>query len=231
LEVNNMTTTVVGPRSEKIIEEVERLEAAHIQVAQEVEELAQQVGEKEDKLSRARAAGVIEKVGRDVIAAFESELTALQNQLEEKRFALAGLDQLLAEKAEKLAAAQIADAQEALLTDQMREALAGLKENAEALDKTRATILQLLESRITALLEELEPHHQRWKDLIIERQDLYISRYKALGKSANMGDSAYHKMLKDRHAKLLSGNGQEASEVVVTLAEFLRPLVAEGRGR
>jgi hypothetical protein len=232
LEVNQImvTLTAVGPRSEALVEEIEGLQVAHTQTTEEINDLVQVVSEREDALNRTRAAGVMGEVNGDVLAAFEAELEELQNRLAEKRSVLCGLDGLLATKTAELEVAQATDAEQALLTAAMSEALAGLKENAEALDATRTTLVKSLEKGAEALLRKLMEHRDRWGRLIEERQDLYVLRYKALGSRAGIHDSAYYKMMKDRHVVLFSGDGQEVSRAR-ELAELLRPLIQQDDGR
>jgi len=218
----------LGPKSKKILAEIEELEARRVLISEEVEELADKVNDHQEKLDVARAQNAISGVHRDQVAAFEAELEELEDELAEARSTLAGLDQMLAEKRQALEEAKVADAQEALMTKNMKAALEGLEKNARALEKTRAELLQMLESGIETLLEEIQPLHRKWGELLQERERLYTQRYHALGSRAGHGDSAYYKLQKDSLVKLLEGQDLPS---VLALVELLRPLFIAKAGR
>lgn len=218
----------VGPKSEKVLAEIEELEVRRDLVSKEVDELAQEVADRRGKLDIARAQNVITGLHRDQMGAFEAELEELRDELAEARSTLAGLDQMLASKRQELQTAKVQDAQEALMTEKMEAALKGLEENGEALKKTRTDLLQALEAGAEALLEETRSLHQKWGELLREREALYTQRYHALGSRAGHGDSAYYKLQKDPLVKLFEGQDLPA---VLALVEMLRPLFIAKVGR
>lgn len=218
----------VGPRSKKLLEEIEGLESQRDLVNKEVEELAEQVDDHQGKLDRARAQGVIGGVDRDQVVSFEGELEELQGELTKARSTLAGLEQVLTSKRQELQKAQVQDAQEALITGKMKAALEGLKENGEAMGKIRADFLQALEAGAETLLGDIQPLYREWDKLLKERERLYTQRYHALGSRAGHGDSAYYKLQKDSLARLFEGQELPA---VLNLADMLRPLFIARAGR
>jgi len=218
----------LGPKSKEVLAEIKELEIKRDLVSEEVGELADKVNDHQEKLDVARAQDAIGGVHRDQVAAFEAELEELQDELTEARSTLAGLDRMLASKRQELQEAQVQDAQEALMTGKMKAALEGLKENGEALEKTRADLLQALEAGIEALLEDIQPLHREWGGLLQERERLYTQRYHALGSRAGHGDSAYYRLQKDSLARLFEGQELPA---VLNLVDMLRPLFIAKAGR
>jgi chromosome segregation ATPase len=218
----------VGARSEKVLAEIEELEVRRDLVSKEVDELAQELEARQGKLDVARAQNAISGVHRDQVVAFEGELEELRDELSEARSTLAGLDRMLASKRQELQEAQVQDAQEALMTEKMKAALEGLEENGRALEKTRAELLGALEAGIETLLEEIQPLHRKWGELLHEREGLYTQRYHALGSRAGHGDSAYYKLQKDSLARLFEGQELPA---VLNLVDMLRPLFIARAGR
>jgi len=218
----------VGAKSKEILAEIKELEAKRNLVSEEVGELAGRVNDHQEKLDITRAQGVIDGVDRDQVVTFEAELEELEDELAEAHSTLAGLDQMLASKRQELQEAQVQDAQEALMTEKMKVALEGLGGNARALEETRGDLLQVLESGVEALLEEIQPLHQKWSNLLKEREGLYAQRYAALGSRAGHGDSPYWRLEKDRLAKLFEGQDLPA---VLALVDMLRPLFIAKAGR
>lgn len=218
---------IIGERSEKLLQEIENLEANRSQMAGQEAKLAQEVEQRQAKLDMARAEGLIGRVDGDQVASFASGLGALQNRLSEVRSALAGIERMLAGKREELEEAKERDVQDALATEAMTGALAGLKKNATALKKTRAAILQTLEKGVATLLKEVSSDRERWAGLLAERRQLYIERRKALGTKATLGDDAFRRMEKDPLVGLFRADVELSS--CRELAELLEPLIVSGR--
>lgn len=216
----------IGPRSTKLLKEIEELEVTRDKAAEEEAGLSRDVTDRKKKLNLARAQGLVGKMDRDRVAAFESELEALRGQLAEKRSTLAGLDAMLAQKVEALKGAQLADAEESLATEEMAAVQKGLERNGKALEKTRAAFLKVLEAGAARLLEETAADRERWAQLIEERRELYRRRRRALGTNATMSDESFRKMEKDPLARRPFGDPGDISQAVA-LAEVLRPLSSE----
>jgi len=214
----------IGPKSTKLLKEIEDLEATRAKVAEEESGLAQAVAERQSKLDVARAQGLVGKVDQDQVRAFESELETFRANLAKAHSTLAGLDQMLTEKRQALEEAKVTDAREALTTGEMSAASRGLERNAKALEKARAAFLKALEAGAAGLLEVIAPYWREWEGLLEERKQLHAQRCKALGRSATFADDPYYKMLKDPIASHPFGDPEEIPRAV-ELARLLKPLL------
>jgi type VI protein secretion system component VasK len=220
-------TSIIGPKSKKLLKEIGRLETARNRAAEEEARLTHEVADRQGKLNVARGRGLIGQANRDQVSAFESELEKLQGELVKARSSLDGLDQILANRHQDLEKAKIADVAEALTTEQMCAALEGLEANAKSLEETRGAILKTLKSGAKRLLEKLADQRQEWQHLVEERKELYRQRYRALGSKAIFSDSDYYKLLRDDHVKLFP-DVEDLGEVV-ELARLLQPLLDQGQ--
>lgn len=208
---------VLGPRSRKLVTELETLESARAERLAQEEQLAEELAGKSGALNKLRAVALIEEVDQDQVANLESEVMRLQSELNEVRGIIAGLDALLYEKREALEPAQLEDVEEAV------------EKSAKALAKTCKAFLQTLETGAKAMQEAgLMKERERWQTLIEQRHQLLYELYDLIPSSDDKADRQIRAELMTTY-NLFGG----VPNVVLELASCLVDLfeVREGKPR
>ena len=187
--------------------EIEKLAAALAERLDQETRLTEELASKSAALNRMRAVALIEEVNSDQVANLEAEVVGLQGESGELWGVIAGLEAVLTEKRHALEPALLEDAEGAV------------DKNAKALARTCKVFVETLEDGATAMQDAgLTRHHQKWQELIEERQQLLYDLYELVGGSEDRAD-------RRMRSELINDYGLFSPDVAEAILDLARCLV------